>query len=158
MTGLHHRAGIIYDTDIYTITPDGEHYNYPSHLIVEELLYSIIDQHNHHMIILQERSPNVSVHDRLVYLIKSAAWTVFNFVNAHPFSDGNGRMCHLLAGYVMTGINLFPVHPYHKDGLNFRQDYIDAINNCRRKADGKPSRLAALLLDALYEEWQTVTV
>ncbi len=157
MRGLHCKAGEVRDSDVYTITNDGERYFYPSSYIVEDMLYSIIDQHNSHMIKLQQQDSSLTTtHDKLQYLVKSAAWLLFNFVDAHPFSDGNGRMCRLLAGYTMMVLNPFPVHPYHKNGPNCREDYIDAIVSCRRSTHREPSRLAALVLDALYDGWQTM--
>lgn len=152
MTGLHHKAGKIRDTNVYTITPDGEKYVYPSFEEVERILYTIIDHHNDHMIQLQRA--DWTTYDKLVYLVKSAAWLLFNFVDAHPFSDGNGRMCRLLAGYTMMVINPFPVHPYHKTGTTSRNDFINSIVLCRRVDNRQPSRIAALLVDALDDGWR----
>lgn len=158
MTGLHRKCGEIRDTNVYTIRPDGEQYNYPSRELVEDKLYSVIDYHNIHMKQLQEST--LSTYDKLVFLIKAAAWLLFNFVDTHPFTDGNGRMCRLLAGYTMMVITPFPIHPYYvqkdtQSSGSSRQDYINAIVSCTRHSNKEPSLVAALLVDGLYHSWRT---
>ena len=39
--------------------------------------------------------------DRLLSIFKSVAWLVFELLDLHPFSDGNGRLCRLLCSYSM---------------------------------------------------------
>ena len=160
MAGLHHKYGEIRDTNVHTVTPDGERYNYPSHELVEDKLYNVIDRHNIHMKELQEST--LSTYDKLVFLIKAAAWLLFNFVDTHPFTDGNGRMCRLLAGYTMMVITPFPIHPYYvqqdtqsSSSSSSREDYINAIVSCRRHSNQEPLLVAALLVDGLYHSWQT---
>ena len=41
-----------------------------------------------------------------------AAWLLFKVVDVHPFIDGNGRMCRLLANRVLAMIFPFPVPIY----------------------------------------------
>ena len=159
MDGLHHNCGRIRETKAYTITPDEEKYWYPPPEVIESKLYSVVDQHNYHMQLLQES--NNSFHDKLVFLVKSAAWFLFHFVDTHPFSDGNGRMCRLLAGYTMMVLIPFPVHPYHvytdeklsSTVCSSRKDYIDAVVSCRRHLNQEPSHISALLIDGLYNGW-----
>ena len=45
-------------------------------------------------------------------VFKLAAWLLFHFVDLHPFADGNGRMCRLLANRVLCLITPFPVAPF----------------------------------------------
>ena len=158
MEGLHPEHGSIRKTEVYTNTRDGERYNYPHCDEVENILYGVVDRHNIHMEQLRESS--MSTYDKLVALVKNAAWLLFHFVDTHPFGDGNGRMCRLLAAYTMMIMTPFPVHPYYvttKEGYNkpSREDYIDAIISCRRHPNKEPSMIAALLVDALGYGWQT---
>ena len=44
-----------------------------------------------------------------------AARLLFSFVDAHPFGDGNGRMCRLLANYVNIASSHF------RTSLHYRQ-------------------------------------
>ncbi len=148
MNGLHRNCGKIRDTQVYVDTADGERYYYTSPELVEDRLYGVVDQHNIHMKQLQEL--NGSDLEKWTFLVKSAAWFLFNFVDTHPFSDGNGRMCRLLAGYTIMVMSPFPVHPYHTNGNGSRQDYLNAVITCRRDTAHEPSLISALLIDGLY--------
>ena len=152
LNGLHRNCGNIRDTQVYTITPDGEKYYYTCPEKVEARLYDVVDRHNYHMQRLQES--NADQFEKLTFLVKTAAWLLFHFVDTHPFSDGNGRMCRLLAGYTMMVMLPFPVHPYHtsetKDSNGSRQDYLEAIISCRRDPKHEPSLISALIVDGVY--------
>lgn len=155
MDGLHPNCGNIRETIAYVDTLDGERYYYPPPEVLENRLYIIVDRHNYHMLKLEQS--DFKPREKLEYLIKCAAWFLFNFVDLHPFGDGNGRTCRLLAGYTIRVINLFPVHPYHdKDEQGSRSDYINSIISCRRSKSKGPSLIAALLVDGLYNSWKSI--
>ena len=64
-------------------------------------------------------------------ITKLAADIYYNFVNIHPFGDGNGRTARLLMNYVLL---------YHEEPLlkNFTEDrvaYIAALNETEEKED-----------------------
>ena len=154
MDGLHDSAGEIRKTVTYTIRPDGEKYYYTPPDRVNDRLYSVIDRHNQHM---QEiHNLTLSRKEKLFMTVKAAAWLLLNFVDTHPFADGNGRMSRLLAGYTIMVVNPFPVQPYHADRESYRSDYINAIVYCSRSLDQWPSRIAALLVDGLHNSWSLV--
>ena len=46
------------------------------------------------------------------HVFKCASRLLFDFVDTHPFLDGNGHMCRLLASYVLNLITPFPVSLY----------------------------------------------
>lgn len=151
MDGLLDNAGEIRKTTTYTIRPDGEKYYYTPPEIVEDRLYTVVDHHNKHM---QEiHNLNLSRKEKLAMTVKAAAWLLLNFVDTHPFSDGNGRTSRLLAGYTIMMANPFPVQPYHNNKETCRSDYINAIVHCSRNLDQCPSRIAALLVDGLHTSW-----
>ena len=156
MNKLHPDCGNIRKTNVYTVTPDGEKYEYPHYDVVENALYTLIDHHNIHMEKLRAQDSSLSIYDKLVAVLKCASWLLFNFVDIHPFGDGNGRMCRLLAAYTMMVMIPFPIHPYYvnTEERPCRDDYIDAIISCRRHPKKEPSMIAALLVDALYYGWQ----
>ena len=52
------------------------------------------------------------------FIFKRAARLLFDFVDAHPFGDGNGRTCRLLANYDISLITPFPVVPCCGEGRN----------------------------------------
>lgn len=57
-------------------------------------------------------------------IIKLSADIHYNFVNIHPFGDGNGRTARLLMNY----IQLYKKEPLIKIFTEDRAEYIDALN------------------------------
>ena len=43
-------------------------------------------------------------------IFKLAALVMFNFLDVHPFSDGNGRLARILASHILSVYHFFPVH------------------------------------------------
>ena len=154
MDGLLDNAGEIRKTATYTIRPDGEKYYYTPPEIVEDRLYTVVDHHNEHM--EEINNLNLSRKEKLAMTVKAAVWLLLNFVDTHPFSDGNGRTSRLLTGYTIMMANPFPVQPYHNNKETCRSDYINAIVHCSRNLDQCPSRIAALLVDGLHTSWSLV--
>ena len=86
--------------------------------------------------------------ERCLMYFKSAAWILFKFVDLHPFSDGNGRMCRLLASRCLYLIFPFPCPIYNIYAPTKRYDYLSAIKTARAK-DGKDvGDLVALLIES----------
>lgn len=78
----------------------------------------------------------VAVNDRIelakgVDILKLAADVHYNFVNIHPFGDGNGRTSRLLMNY----IQLYHGEPMIKIFTEDRAEYIDALNATEEKED-----------------------
>ena len=151
MDGLHPKCGKIRDSEAFTPCQNGPHF-YPSPQIAEQLFYSVLDRHNIHMASFKSAT---TTREMIDHLFKCAAWLLFHFVNTHPFSDGNGRMCRLLANYVLSVITPFPVALYHAHHSNRsdRQNYIDAIVECRNHPDQRPCKLATMLVEGAWWGW-----
>ena len=64
-------------------------------------------------------------------IIKLSADIHYNFVNIHPFGDGNGRTTRLLMNY----IQLYHNEPLIKIFTEDRAEYIDALNATEEKED-----------------------
>ena len=123
---------------------DSSVYFYPPPENVENLFYAAIDRHNMYM----ESVVNMKTEEKVPYIFKCAAWLLFTFVDIHPFVDGNGRLCRLLANYVLSLITPFPVSTYSPTGKegSGRQRYIEAIVECRKSSSRHPIRLCEILL------------
>ena len=62
-------------------------------------------------------------------ILKLSADLHYNFVNIHPFGDGNGRSARLLMNY----IQLYHNEPLIKIFTEDRAEYIDALNETEEK-------------------------
>ncbi|NLA24981.1 MAG: Fic family protein [Bacteroidales bacterium] len=62
-------------------------------------------------------------------ILKLAADLHYNFVNIHPFGDGNGRTARLLMNY----IQIYHNEPLIKIFSEDRAEYIDALNETEEK-------------------------
>lgn len=64
-------------------------------------------------------------------IIKLSADIHYNFVNIHPFGDGNGRTARILMNY----IQLYHNEPLIKIFTEDRAQYIDSLNETEEKED-----------------------
>ena len=144
------KCGNLRDSEVYTYWDDGVHY-YPPPENVENCFYAAIDCHNMYM----ESVVNMKTEEKVPYIFKCAAWLLFTFVDIHPFVDGNGRLCRLLANYVLSLITPFPVSTYSPTGKegSGRQRYIEAIVECRNSSSRHPIRLCEILIDSAWASW-----
>lgn len=63
--------------------------------------------------------------------VKLAADVHYNFINIHPYGDGNGRTARLLMNY----IQMYHNEPLIKIFTEDRAEYIDALNETEEKED-----------------------
>ena len=87
-------------------------------------------------------------------IFKCAAWFLFNLVSLHPFSDGNGRLCRLLASYTLLLITPFPSPIYNIFSETKKDDYVEAIIRARTSPDKHPDHLAALMIECNWAAWK----
>ena len=93
---------------------------FPDFSKVENLLNQLIENIN-------SRLDTVSGNE----ILKLAADLHYNFINIHPFGDGNGRTSRLIMNYIQM---------YHKEPLikiftEDRDEYIQALNDTEEKED-----------------------
>ena len=153
LDGLHNDNGSIRTTEVYTPFRNGTHF-YPPPTVVEQRLYALVDHHN----IYVDGSPNMLSEEHISHVFKYAARLLFEFVDTHPFVDGNGRMCRLLANHAISHITPFPVGLYHSKNpdRSGRDNYIEAIVKCREKTEDGPGDLAAMLIEGAWMGWKSL--
>ena len=108
MEKLHKDAGEIRKGIAHAMCDDGD-LIYPDPKVVGQLFYACIDHHCIHMTQYEKRAEKAPSVESFGYLFKCVVRLLFNFVDAHPFGDGNGCMCRLLANHVLSLITPFPV-------------------------------------------------
>ena len=156
MAGLRDDAGEIRKYDVFALYEDKEIHLYPDSIVAEQILYACVD---HHCIQMSRNlaalSPNKQLSTTNVeFIFKCAARLLFDFVDAHPFGDGNGRTCRLLANYVISLITPFPVVPCCGEGGNMKDDYLKAIIECRDHREKGPGALASMLIEDTWRGWK----
>ena len=154
MKGLHKDNGEIRTTTVYTQFRSAIHM-YPPPTVAEQRLYALVDRHN----IYVDSSPsNKLSEEHISHVFKYAARLLFEFVDTHPFADGNGRMCRLLANHAISHITPFPVGLYHSEhpDRSGRDDYIEAIVKCRENPKEGPGELAAMLVEGAWMGWKSL--
>ena len=151
---VHVNCGDIRTTEAYTHWHRIPHY-YPPPEKAEVLFYALIDHHNIYIDMCQLDKRSV---DYTAFIFKCAARLLFEFVDTHPFGDGNGRMCRLLANYVVGLITPFPVSLYHthNEQRSGRDDYLEAIVRCREHPEEGPRGLAAMLVEGAWRGWESL--
>lgn len=98
----------------------------------------------------------------LVTAFKLASVALFRTVDVHPFSDGNSRLCRLVASSMLSQHHFFPVYVQPATGYaddskaGWRSIYINAIKACRRHPAHLPEDLCALLIESSWSAWLRV--
>lgn len=137
--------------------PSGYNFFYASPETIESRVLAWTDAVNDIVVSL----PAVTLPDAF----KLAALVLFNAVDVHPFQDGNGRLCRIMASGMLSQHHFFPVclqpftEPRGEDShshLAWRTIYIDAIEACRWDAAHRPSDLAALLIESSWAAWTRI--
>ena len=122
---------------------DNNYHCYVDREFVSERVLGLLDYYN--AVVENHYKSN-----NFVELFKLAAYLAFNYVNIHPFADGNGRMCRLLASFVLSFKIPFPVTFHCGNNGVTRTTYIDAIERCRHSDNAFPIDLTLLLIESCY--------
>lgn len=132
-----------------TTTMSGDRHVFPHHTIVKKSLSNLClllnDCRREVMSKYQENQ------NRVLYSFALAAFAQFHFVDIHPFSDGNGRMCRLISKRFVDWVCPVPFPQFTVS----RDIYLRTVNECRReRPDNTPRPLLVLLLDAAIQHYR----
>lgn len=119
----------------------GTGYVYPEAFVIPDRLQEIVSTFN--SMLSNENQPSYSL----------AADLLYQFVTLHPFSNGNGRMCRLLAAYAaLSAGEPFIMHLSNAHNKT-RQHYQQVLRHADKQR-GNPARLRSYILDCLHLQWQ----
>ena len=123
----------------------GELYHYQQPDDMQEAVCVLLDRFNS----LFTQSINTSPEsNKLLSIFKCVAWLVFELLDLHPFSDGNGQLCRLLSSYVLSTCTPFPTPIYN---LHTDHEFEKALITGRKT--GRPSVLASMIIESSLVAW-----
>lgn len=102
--------------------------------------------------------PQLNTPEGILFVVKLSCFLFFSLVNLHPFLDGNGRTCRLLANWVLGAVFPFPVPIWQEkatlnapvDGLASYYAYCAAIQSDRDEEH--PMHLTIMTIDRAYDQ------
>ena len=86
--------------------------------------------------------------NKLLSIFKCVAWLVFELLDLHPFSDGNGRLCRLLCSYVLSTCTPFPTPIYNLHTDHEFEKFLIAGRKTRH-----PSTLTSMIIESSLVAW-----
>jgi len=103
--GNRHAGIIRHMQEVCTVEPYTEKLHfYPKPMLIEEQLLCICDATNKKIVEWRKRE-----NKRDFTFIEIVAWTCYNIVSLHPFTDGNGRLTRLVAAFLLMDIVDYPI-------------------------------------------------
>lgn len=129
-------------------TTEGDRHVFPHHALVKKSISNlcvILNNCRREMITKYQ-----DTHNRVLYSFALAAFAQFHFVDIHPFTDGNGRMCRFLSKRFLDWVCPVPFPQFVSRTL-----YLKALDDCRKELPkNAPKPLLILLLDTAIEHYQ----
>lgn len=101
-----------------------------------------------------EAWPLGSWEDVLLGRIKIAATFLTQFLQIHPFSNGNGRVGRLLVSWLMADLSIVPVPIL--TNKNKRSIYLECLRDARLYSPILPTNLARLILESVIHAMRTI--
>ena len=87
-------------------------------------------------------------------VFKCSAYLLFELLDVHPFSDGNGRLCRLLASYSLAVMTPFPTPIYNVWSDTSKEDYVDALIETRKSKKRQPCHLVSMMVECNWHGWK----
>lgn len=132
----------------------GEVYNYNQRYkdqTTEECVQLVIDRYNP---LIEHAKGCQDQKKKVENTFKAAAYLVFEMLDVHPFSDGNGRLCRLLASYVLGSMTPFPTPIYNVWSKSRKGDYIEALVETRKSNNRHPCALTSMMIECNWFAWR----
>lgn len=142
MCGAVDEDGSVIASGKYRSCPShsGTGYTYPDPAAIPELLQSVVNRYNTKFQAGED-------------MYSLAAYLLYHTVIVHPFENGNGRLCRLLAAYAASAAG----HPFVLDLNNGRKKCRQHYQQVLRHADmhcQDLSRLECFMLECSHRQWK----
>lgn len=121
------------------------YYQHPENMVDAVIL--LLDSYNS---LFTESVDKVNPSEKFESVFKTVAWFMFEFLDLHPFSDGNGRLARLLCNYVLTSSlgTPFPTPIFNSSYQEFEQVLVKT----RTLKDKRP--LTSMIIRCQWETWK----
>ncbi|XP_028402969.1 uncharacterized protein LOC114525749 [Dendronephthya gigantea] len=130
----------------------GEWYSYQNPQNMEESVQTLLDRYNDLMTHCVKEEKNSEL--RVSNMFKTCSWLLFELLDLHPFSDGNGRLCRLLCSYALSSMTPFPTPMYNVWSESSKDDYLEALVAARKSETRHPTSVAAMMIECNYFGWK----
>ena len=118
------KPGVFSESERY-VEYQGEWYGYQKPENMEESVQTLLDRYNDLMTHCVKEETNSEL--RVRNMFKTCSWLLFELLDLHPFSDGNGRLCRLLCSYALSSMTPFPTPMYNVWSESSKDDYLEAL-------------------------------
>ena len=130
----------------------GEIYEYQCPEDMTDAVNKLLDKYNS----LFDRCTKHGLNEYEDYynLFRLCAWLLFELLDLHPFSDGNGRLCRILGSYLLSFFTPFPTPIYNVWTQSNKDDYKQALVDARKSKKRHPCALASMIIECSYYGWK----
>ena len=129
---------------------NGDIYHYPTPEDMESAVSNLLDKYNFLFDSCTKGESGLKDFDDFYSLFKTCAWLLFELLDLHPFSDGNGRLCRILCSYSLSKLNPFPTPIYNVWTDSSKDDYIKALVEARMSPGRHPCALTTMIIECSY--------
>lgn len=133
----------------------GELYHYANPGDMESAVSNLLDKYNFLFDSCNQGKGGLMDLDDIYSLFKTCAWLLFELLDLHPFSDGNGRLCRILCSYSLSKLNPFPTPIYNVWTDSSKDDYIKALIEARMSPGRHPCALTTMIIECSYYGWES---
>ena len=130
----------------------GEKYEYPILENMHEAVETLLDRYNSLLISIKTEKDNLT---KMYDLFKTCAVLLFELLDLHPFSDGNGRRSRLLCNYCLSVYTPFPTPIYNISNGSSKDDYIQMLVDARKSSLRYPESLVTMIIECNWFGWRT---
>ena len=131
----------------------GKIYEYASPEGLEQKVQTLLDRYND-LITHCVKEAVGDLEDQMYKMFKTCGFLLFELLDLHPFSTGNGRLCRLLCNYVLSSVTPFPAPIYNGWSESKKDDYYEALESARESTPRHPTSLTTMIIESNYHGWR----